>query len=162
MKIAIIAAKASNNSIGFQGGIPWRLPGDLRRVRAITMGKPIVMGRKTWDSLPKKPLDGRLNIVVSRQSGFAAAGAAVASSLSAALAVARASGAEESVVFGGSSLYAEALPLADRLYLTEVLRDFPGDAFFPDFARAAWTVASEEPHLDADPPHVFYVLDKKT
>jgi dihydrofolate reductase len=161
MKVAIIAAKASNNAIGFEGQIPWRLPGDLRRVRAITMGKPIIMGRKTWDSLPKKPLDGRLNIVVTRQSLFEAAGAEVASNLSAALGIARASGAEEAVVFGGSSLYAEALALADRLYLTEVLRDFPGDAFFPDFVRADWSVASKEAHLDADPPHVFYVLEKK-
>jgi dihydrofolate reductase len=161
MKISIIAAKASNNSIGLDGGIPWRLPGDLRRVRALTLGKPIIMGRKTWDSLPKKPLDGRLNIVVSRQAGFLAAGAEVAHGLGAALEIARSSGAEEAVVFGGSSLYAEALPLADRLYLTDVLRDFPGDAFFPEFARAAWSVTSEEAHLDADPPHVFYVLDKK-
>lgn len=161
MKISIIVAKASNNSIGFEGRIPWRMPGDLRRVRALTMGKPIIMGRKTWDSLPKKPLDGRLNIVVSRQAGFVAAGAQVARSLGAALEIAQSSGALEAVVFGGSSLYAEALTRAGRIYLTEVLRAYPGDAFFPEFERAQWAVASEEAHLDADPPHVFYVLDRK-
>lgn len=161
MKIAIIAARASNGSIGYLGRIPWRLPGDLRRVRALTLGKPIIMGRKTWESLPKKPLDGRLNIVVSRQTGFSAPGARVASDFGLAIEIARVSGAEETVVFGGSLLYAEALPIADRLYLTEVQGKFPGDAFFPDFDCRLWSVTMAEPHLDADPAHVFYVLDRK-
>lgn len=161
MKISIIAAKASNHSIGLDGKLPWRLPGDMAWFRAKTMGKPCLMGRKTWDSLPKKPLPGRVNIVISRDAAFQAEGAMRAGSLSDAIEMARASGAEEAMILGGGSIYTEAIGRADRLYITDITVPFPGDTFFPLFNQRRWTVTFREDHLDADPPHVFYVLDRK-
>lgn len=161
MKVSIIAAKASNHTIGMDGQLPWHLPGDMAWFRAKTMGKPCIMGRKTWDSLPKKPLPGRTNIVVSRNAAFRAEGALTASSLDAALDMARLSGAEEAMILGGGTLYAEALGRADRLYITDIIVPFPGDTFFPLFNQRRWHVAFREEHLDANPPHVFYILDKE-
>ena len=161
MKVSIIAAKASNNTIGLDGKLPWRLPGDMAWFREKTMGKPCIMGRKTWDSLPKKPLPGRLNIVISRNAALKADGAFAVRSLEQALGMAAESGADEAMILGGGTIYADALPRADRLYLTEITTPFRGDAFFPFFNRRRWTEAFREEHLDADPPHVFYVLEKK-
>ena len=161
MKIAIIAAKASNHSIGIEGRLPWHLPGDMAWFRAKTMGKPCIMGRKTWDSLPKKPLPGRTNIVISRNAALRAEGALTARSLDEALDIARASGAEEAMILGGGAIYGEAMPRADRIYLTDIAAPFPGDTFFPLFNQRRWKVAFREDHLDVNPPHVFYVLDKK-
>ena len=125
-------ARARNGVIGRDGTLPWRLKSDLANFRAVTMGKPVIMGRKTWDSLPKKPLPGRKNIVLSRDRDFRAEGAWSFSDFPAALAAARAmaaaDGADEVSVIGGAALYALALPLADRLYLTEVDCAPQGDA----------------------------------
>jgi dihydrofolate reductase len=162
MKVALIAAKASNHSIGIDGKLPWHLPGDMAWFRAKTTGKPCIMGRKTWDSLPKKPLPGRVNIVVSRNAAFQAEGALTARALDEALGMARDSGAEEAMIIGGATLYTEAMDRADRLYITDITVPFPGDTFFPLFNQRRWKVAFREDHLDANPPHVFYVLDKKT
>jgi dihydrofolate reductase len=162
MKISLIAAKAANNSIGLNGALPWRIPGDMAWFRAKTMGKPCIMGRKTWDSLPKKPLPGRANIVISRNAGFHAGGAAIAHSLDDALAIARLSGAEEVMILGGGTIYAEAMARADRLYITDITVPFPGDTFFPAFDQRRWHETFREDHLDADPPHVFCVLEKKS
>lgn len=161
MKIALIAAKASNHSIGFEGKLPWHLPGDMAWFRAKTMDKPCIMGRKTWDSLPKKPLPGRMNIVVSRNAAFKAEGGLTARSLNEAIEMARATGAEEALILGGGTLYSEAFGLADRLYITDITEPFPGDTFFPLFNQRRWAVTFREDHLDGNPPHVFYVLDKK-
>jgi dihydrofolate reductase len=161
MRLAIIAAKASNHSIGLNGKLPWHLPADLQWFKRQTLGKPCIMGRKTWDSLPRKPLTERTNIVVTREAAFGAPGALIARGLNEALGLARATGAAEAMVIGGATLYAETLPLADRIYLTDIAAPFPGDVFFPLFNQWRWKVAFEERHLEENPPHVFYVLDRK-
>lgn len=138
MKIALYAAVAENGVIGRDGDLPWRLSSDLKRFKADTMGKPIVMGRKTWESFPKRPLPGRLNIVITRSRDFVAEGAAVVGSFSQALAVARGQGAEEVAVIGGASIFAEAIESADRLHITHVLADIEGDTHFPAIDPRRW------------------------
>ena len=141
--ISIVVAASENNVIGRQGDLPWRLPDDLRRFKAITMGKPIVMGRKTWESIGR-PLPGRQNIVITRQADFGAEGCHVVFSVEEA--VAAAAGAEETMVIGGSEIYALFLPDADRLYLTRVHADVDGDAFLPSIDDSEWRLVSEERH----------------
>ncbi|MFN3567082.1 MAG: dihydrofolate reductase [Burkholderiaceae bacterium] len=142
-RITLIAAVARNGVIGRDGAIPWRIPGDLARFKRITMGHPVIMGRRTWESLGR-PLPGRRNIVISRTPGFAPAGAEVFSGLAAALAAC--ADASEVFVIGGTEAYREALPLADRLLLTEIDADIEGDAHFPPFDRGAWREVSREAH----------------
>lgn len=146
--IALVVARARNGVIGRDGGLPWRLKSDMAFFKATTMGKPVVMGRKTWDSLPRKPLPGRLNIVVTRQLGFQAEGAEVFSTVPAALDRARqqakSDGVPEVCVIGGSQIYDATLGLADRLYVTEVAAEPDGDAFFPDPDPALWCEVSAE------------------
>ncbi len=135
MELVLLAAVARNGVIGGNNDLPWRLPEDMRFVRDTTMGHPVIMGRRTWQSLPERvrPLPGRRNIVVTRDAGFVAPGAEVASSLDAALALVQ--DAPRAFVLGGAQLYAQALPQADRLLLTEIDRDFDGDTRFPDWPR---------------------------
>ncbi len=141
-RLVLIAAVAENGVIGRDGGLPWRLKGDLAWFKRATLGKPVLMGRATWDSLPRRPLPGRANIVVSRRSDFRAEGAVVHSDLESALAAARAAaraaGADEVVVIGGAALYAQTLRYADRLLLTEVAASPAGDVVFPPFDRTGW------------------------
>ena len=144
-RIAILAAVARNRVSGRDNAMPWHLPEDLKRFRALTMGHPIVMGRRTWESLGR-PLPGRRNIVVSRDPAFAPQGAEAAASLEAALAAC--AGAQQVFVIGGAQLYAAALPLADRLYLTEIQRDFAGDTVFPPVDWGEWSVEARERHLN--------------
>lgn len=146
-RIYIVAAVASNGIIGAQGKLPWRLQEDLQQFKKLTLGHPVIMGRRTWESLGKA-LPGRENIVLTRSRGYEAPGAAVASSLDAALALC----AGEPVVFviGGAELYAAALPLAAGLVLTEIHQDFEGDAWFPDYDRAKWREKQRESHVAAD------------
>ncbi|HEY5819776.1 MAG TPA: dihydrofolate reductase [Mesorhizobium sp.] len=150
MAVAIYVAIANDNVIGREGGLPWRLSSDLQRFKTTTMGKPIVMGRKTWESFPKRPLPGRRNIVVSRDAAYQAPGAEVATSLEAALSLARtADGAPidsgEICILGGGQIYGQALPLADRLYVTHVLADIPdGDTRFPAIDPSEWEAVSSE------------------
>ena len=143
----LIAAVAANGVIGADGRLPWRLREDLQYFKRMTQGHAVVMGRRTWESIGK-PLPGRRNVVVTRQAGFAAPGASVAPSLEAALALCR----DQGLVFviGGTELYRAALPLADGLLLTEIQRDFAGDARFPEFDRTAWRETGREPHVAAD------------
>jgi dihydrofolate reductase len=122
---------------------PWRLSDDLRRFKETTMGKPIIMGRKTWESIGR-PLPGRLNIVITRQPDFAAAGCEVVRSVGDAIAAA--GDADEIMIIGGSQVYQRALPLADRLYLTRVHTEIEGDAFFPDVDKKTWMLVSDERH----------------
>lgn len=148
--LALIAAVAENGCIGLNNQLPWYLPEDLKYFKAVTLGKPVIMGRKTFESL-KKPLPGRLNIVISRQPDYLApVGVKVVSSLDAALALAEAQclidGRDEAVVMGGAQIYAEALARVDRLYLTEVHRAFAGDAFFPAFDRDQFAEVGRERH----------------
>ena len=133
---SLVVAKARNGVIGRDNRLPWRLPADLAYFKRVTMGHPVIMGRHTWESIGK-PLPGRQNIVVSRNRGYHAEGATVVGSLDEAW---RAAGdAEEACVIGGTSLFAEALPQADRIHLTEVEAEVPGDTWFPAFDRSQWT-----------------------
>ncbi|WP_088284090.1 dihydrofolate reductase [Ideonella sp. A 288] len=153
-RLALIAAVARNGVIGHDNQLLWRLPEDLKHLRARTMGCPVVMGRKTWDSLPPKfrPLPGRHNIVVTRQAGWQAEGATVAHSLAEAL---TAAGDVPRVwVIGGAELYAAAMPLADELALTEIDADFTGDVHFPPWVRDHFTELSRVRHRAA-PPNDF-------
>lgn len=146
-KIALIVAVARNGVIGKAGGLPWRLSSDLKTFRRMTLGKPIVMGRRTFASLGK-PLDGRDNLVVTRDSSFTADGALVFASLTAALACARqlaqARGTDEVMVIGGADIYAQVLPIADRIYWTQVEADVEGDTVFPAFDRGNWREVARE------------------
>ena len=150
MDVAIYVAIAENGVIGSRGGLPWRLSSDLKRFKAETMGKPIVMGRKTWESFPKRPLPGRLNIVVTRDPSYRAEGAEVVHSFQDALALARTRGrclpgaTEEICVIGGGDIYAQALPLADRLHVTLVKASVEGDTRFPPIDPAVWEATSSE------------------
>lgn len=140
-KIVIVVAVADNGVIGREGVLPWRMPSDLKRFRTMTMGKPVIMGRKTFQGL-KKPLDGRDNIVVTRNAGWTAPGAIAAPTLEAAIALARdlaaRRGADEIAVIGGGEIYRAALPLADRIYLTRVHATPTGDTFFLDPDPRRW------------------------
>lgn len=161
--IALVVAVAKNGVIGREGGLPWRIPSDLKRFKAITMGKPVVMGRKTWEGLPRKPLPGRTNIVITRHLGFAAQGASVAHDAAAALAIAEAERPAEVAVIGGGEIYRLFLPLASRLYLTEVDLTTTGDTYFPAFDPAHWHEVSREVH-EAEPGdttgYVLRILDR--
>src|SRR5690606_25494768 len=147
-QIALVVARARNGVIGRDGGLPWRLRSDLQRFKAVTMGKPCIMGRRTWDSLPLKPLPGRLNLVLTRDGSVEAKGAVVVHTWPEALAMAREQAAEDGVdevcVIGGTALFAMALPKANRIYLTEVEAEPAGDAGFPDLDEAAWREVSSE------------------
>lgn len=144
--VAIVAAVAANGVIGADNRLPWRLPADLKRFRALTTGHSIIMGRKTWESIGR-PLPDRQNIVVTRQASFAAIGADVASSLDDALAKVRLPA--PAFCIGGGTLYREALPRATTLYLTEIRRAFEGDATFPEFLRSEWREVDRETHANA-------------
>ena len=142
--ITLILARADNGVIGAGAGFPWHLPEDLRRFKALTLGKPVVMGRKTWQSLPKKPLPGRANIVVTRARDFKADGARIAPSLDEAFALA--AGAEEIMVIGGAEIFALAMPRAGRIYLTEVHLAPQGDVHLPPLDPSEWREIAREEH----------------
>jgi dihydrofolate reductase len=152
--ITLILALADNGVIGRNGAIPWRIGDDLKRFKQLTLGKPVVMGRKTWDSLPKKPLPERINIVVTRQPGWKAEGAVAASSFDDALV--KAAQAAEVMVIGGAEIYRAALAKAQRIELTEVHRPFEGDAVF-SFEREAWREVAREEHVTPDGLSFSYV-----
>jgi dihydrofolate reductase len=147
MRLALIAAVGRNGAIGKDGSMPWQLKADLAHFRRTTLGCPVVMGRKTWDSLPTafKPLPGRRNVVVTRNARWQAQGAEAASSLDNALVLL--AGSERVFVIGGGELYLQALPRADELVLTEIDADFDADTFFPVWDRDAFVEASRESHL---------------
>ncbi len=150
-RISLIWAMSKNRVIGKNGGLPWDLPDELARFRTATKGKPVIMGRRTFESA-ERPLPGRLNIVLSRR-GFAAKGVVVVADLDAAFAVAGEDAADECFVIGGTELYQLALPLADRLYATFIDADLDGDTFFPPFDFEGWRVIHSI-HHPADERHV--------
>ena len=154
-RIYLVAAVASNGIIGANGALPWRLPEDLQHFKRVTLGHPVIMGRRTWESL-KGPLPGRDNVVVTRTAGYEAPGAAVASSLQAALALCL--GETVAFVIGGSSLFAESLPLAAGLVMTEIYKDFEGDTWFPPYDRSRWKETQRERHVTADGLKYDFVL----
>ena len=145
--ISLVVAVAANGVIGVRGTLPWRIPEDLKRFKALTMGKPVIMGRKTWDSLPRKPLPGRTNIVITRNPDFHADGAVVAHSFADAVAKAD---ANEIAVIGGEAIFAAALPIADTIHLTEVNASPEGDAFMPTVDRTQWRETAREGPYDSE------------
>lgn len=162
--LALIASVARNRSIGSGSELVWREPEDMRWFKRQTLGCPVIMGRKTWDSLPERfrPLPGRSNIVVTRQTGWRANGAQVAGTLEGAVAAAQASIDQQLAarifVIGGGELYAAALPLADELLLTEIDADLPGDTVFPAWDRQDFVEQQRETHHSAGPPACDYAF----
>ncbi len=154
-RIYLIAAVAANGVIGAKGRLPWSLPEDLKHFKKLTLGHPVIMGRKTWESLGAA-LPGRENIVVTRSPGFQAPGAAVASSLEAALALC--AGEPVAFVIGGEGLFRESLALASGLVLTEIHRDYEGDTWFPRYDRSRWRETQREAHETADGLRFDFVL----
>lgn len=149
----MIVAASANNVIGANGGLPWYLPEDLKRFKEITMGKPMIMGRATWESIGKA-LPGRRSIVLTRQNAFVAEGAEVASTPEAALQLA--GDADEVMIIGGGKVYEQFLPMTRRIYLTRVDADIAGDTFFPDLNPCDWRVLSSE-HLPTDEERPYSV-----
>lgn len=166
MKISLIVAAATNNAIGINNTLPWHLPQDLRYFKATTMGKPIIMGRKTFESIGK-PLPGRLNIVMTRQPNWQFDGVCVAKSFAEAKILAESvflndqNDNAEIMVIGGAELYNSALPIADRIYLTRVDVAPQGDAFFPEISEMEWLLTSDYPgEEDAPFSHRFMIFDR--
>lgn len=153
---SLVVAMARNRVIGRDNQLPWRLPADLAYFKQVTMGHPIIMGRRTWESIGR-PLPGRQNIVVTRQRDYQAAGCTVVGSLDQAWAAAGDAG--EVCVIGGTSIFAEALPSADRIHLTEVDAEVPGDTYFPPFDRSEWVEreVSRQP-VDARHEYAFRIV----
>jgi len=154
-RVYLVAAVAANGVIGKDGHLPWHLPEDLKHFKKLTLGHPVIMGRRTWESLGK-PLPGRENIVVTRQAGYDAPGAAVANSLDGALALCI--GEPVAFVIGGTTLFEESLPTAAGLVMTEIHRDYEGDTWFPDYDRSRWRESQRESHVTADGTKFDFVL----
>ncbi len=158
-RVALVAARGRDGVIGRAGALPWRLRDDLRHFKRVTMGKPMLMGRKTWDALPGL-LPGRPHLVLSRQAGLSLPGAEVFADFETMLArgraLAAAAGVDEVAVIGGEEIFRLALPVADRIYLTEVEADVPGDARFPQLDEAAWVERARARHeADTHNDHAF-------
>ena len=145
MIISLIAAVSDNGVIGLDGKIPWRLPADLKLFKQLTMDHTLILGRKTYQSIGR-PLPGRKMVVLSRQTGFIAPGCLIVPSLEQALDTARANGETEAFIGGGAVVYAQALPLADRIYLSRVHAVVAGDTFFPAFDETYWQVTRSQPY----------------
>lgn len=170
MKIALVVAVSRNGVIGKDNALPWHLPEDLKFFKRVTLHKPVIMGRKTYDSIGK-PLVQRVNIVITRSKDYNAPGTLVVNSLEAALercaSLLRLKGApqdSEVSVIGGAQIFADALPIADRLYFTEVHADIDGDVFFPPFDRSEWVEVSREDHAACEKnpyPYSFVVLERR-
>jgi dihydrofolate reductase len=152
--ITLVLAMAENGVIGKDGTIPWRIADDMKRFKALTLGKPVVMGRKTWDSLPRKPLPGRLNIVLTRNYGWSALGAKQATLRSDIDFITKQG--DDVMIIGGTEIYNLFLPYADRIELTEVHRAFDGDAHFA-FDRSGWREIARESHKTPDDLAYSYV-----
>jgi dihydrofolate reductase len=156
-EIVLIYARAANGAIGNEGDLPWRLPADLKRFKALTMGKPMIMGRKTFESLPGL-LPGRRHIVLSRRDSFAADGAQMAGSVTEALALAEQDNATgEVAIIGGAAIYDVFLPLAHRIELTQIHASYPGDTFMAEPGRD-WVLTGREDHAAQDPHPAFSFL----
>jgi dihydrofolate reductase len=163
MRITLIVAAAKNGVIGKDGTLPWRIPSDLKTFKAETLGKPVIMGRKTWDSLPNRPLPGRRNIVVTRDEDFRAESATVVTSVGNALVAA--AGAAEACVIGGGEIYRAFFPLADKVILTAVDVEVEGDVTFPDLPEADWQLV-DRPLSEPDPrdsaPYEILIYHRRT
>lgn len=156
MRLSILVAAAENDVIGTENRLPWRLPDDMKRFKALSLGKPVIMGRHTFESIGR-PLAGRNNIVVTRQAGLQLEGCIVVHSLDDAIAAAHA--APEAIVIGGAQIYAQALPRTTTIYLTRVHTEADGDVYFPKLASAEWrTVEAEQHPADERHAHPFTFL----
>jgi dihydrofolate reductase len=167
VRLVLVAARGANNVIGTNGALPWKLSSDLKRFKAITMGKPVIMGRKTWTSIGRV-LPGRPTLVVTRDADFTASGATVWSNpevaIAAGVAMAESAGVDEVCILGGGELYAQTIDRADRLYLTDVDAKPQGDAYFPDFDERAWQETSRDDFpIGPNDNHAFCmrVLERK-
>ena len=160
MKLSLIYARASNGVIGHRNQLPWHLPEDMARFKRLTNGWPVIMGRKTWDSLPPRfrPLPGRTNIVVTRQPGWQAPGTSVASSVEDA--IAKCGEVAQAWIIGGAQIYAAAEPLADNIEVTEIAQAFEGDAFAPQLG-AQWVEAARESHVSASGLNFSFITYNK-
>ena len=166
MRVSMIVAMTKDRVIGRRGGLPWHIPGDLRHFKALTLGKPVIMGRKTHAAIGAA-LPGRPNIVITRDAGYASQGVAVVHGLDAALALARGlakeGGADEVMIIGGAEIYRMALPQAERLYVTEVHAEVAGDTYFPDTPEDSWREISRQHHESGGagtPAYSFVVLER--
>ncbi|MEQ3637093.1 dihydrofolate reductase [Alcanivorax sp.] len=167
IRLSMMVAKASNNVIGRNNKLPWYLPNDLKYFKQVTFGKPVIMGRKTWESL-KGPLPGRTNIVITRQPAYQAEGAKVVATVDDAITMAEnvafIEGQEEAVIMGGAEIYALALAQTQRLYLTEVHAEVDGDTFFPEYDKGEWKEMARE-DFPAEGPnpydYSFVVYERK-
>ena len=159
-RIHMIFARAANGVIGHNNAMPWHLPEDMARFKRLTMGRPVIMGRKTWDSLSPKfrPLPGRTNVVITRQTDWKEAGAQTAASLANALA--QCAAAEEVWIMGGAQIYEQAVPLADRIEVTEIAQDFEGDAYAPQLGPE-WREAAREDHVSVNGMKFSFVTYQK-
>ena len=158
--ISLIAAMANNRVIGLNNQMPWHLPADLQHFKKITLGKPIIMGRKTFESIGK-PLPGRKNIIISRQNNLMLEGCTVCDSIETAIEAAM--DAEEIIIMGGANIYQQTLPMADRMYLTFIDLDSDGDAFFPKWDEKNWRINSTKknnPDNKNQHPYTFVQLDR--
>ena len=151
MTVSLVVAASTNNVIGSDGGLPWHLPDDLRHFKRLTTGNPIVMGRRTFESIGR-PLPNRRNIVMTRDPDYVAPGCDVVSSVREALDLLK--DTDEVMIIGGGQVYRDFLPHADRIYLTRVQADVEGDTYFPDIDEAGWRLVSSEPHA-ADEKHAY-------
>ncbi|MGD8989864.1 MAG: dihydrofolate reductase [Desulfobacterales bacterium] len=159
MKISLIAAMAQNRVIGRQGGIPWKIPGEQKIFKKITLGHAVIMGRKTYESL-KRPLPERTNIIVTRQSGYVAQGCIVVHDLSQAL-ISCPPGEDEAFIIGGGQLYQAAFEMSDRIYLTVIPRDIDGDTYFPKIPSTEFKVIESKTITAAGiEPYDFYVYER--
>ncbi|MCP3660524.1 MAG: dihydrofolate reductase [Bacteroidetes bacterium] len=148
MKISIIAARSENNVIGFEGKIPWKIPSDLQYFKNVTEGHYIIMGRKTFDSIDKRPLPNRTSIVISRNPIYEVPeGVILTSSIEKALRITEEAGEKEAFIIGGQQIYALSIPIADFMYITEIECHVNGDAFFPEFDGKLWKEIKFEKHL---------------
>lgn len=161
MKISLIAAMTRARVIGVDNKLPWNLPADLKRFRALTLGHPVLMGRKTLDSIGQ-PLPKRRNIVITRQEDLHRDGVEIVHSLAEGLGLCRESPVDEIFIIGGAQIFEEALPLADRLYITWIEKDIPGDAYFPTIPLERFSESLREDFLDEELPHSYVNYEKKT
>ena len=157
MIISSIVAMASNRVIGYRGGIPWKIPGEQKKFKAITLGHSVIMGRRTYESIGR-PLPGRTNIVITRQTDFQAAGCIIAHDLDSAF---QSCPPEENEAFicGGGQLYQESMPVTDRIYLTVLPREVPGDTYFPEISKADFKITKSE-FIDGVEPYTFYIYER--
>ncbi len=164
-RLSILAAMARNRVIGQNNKLPWHLPADLKHFKFLTMGQTIVMGRKTYESIGK-PLPGRSNIIITRQAGYAVPGATVVTSIDDALLICEETSSinGENFIIGGETLYRQTLKICQRMYITEIQRDFEGDVFFPEFDPDEWEETQRDKHISGNGANLeyhFVVLDRK-